>query len=161
MLDIYVKSSQFKVVDSDLFPSGVALCEAFGAKIEVDNVTMASGGGATNNAVSFTRKGINAACIAEMGTDLASASILHELEAEKVDTSLIIREPSETTGVSVIMVAGEGGRSIISCRGAASMLGENDIPWDKLDTKWLHISSLGGNVELLEKLLEIAEKKKN
>jgi len=33
------------------------------------------------------------------------------------------------------------------------MLEIRDIPWDKLDTKWIYISSLGGQSELLESLI--------
>lgn len=158
-LDIFVKSSQFKVVENKDFPSGLALCEAYGAKIEVEEVHMASGGGGTNSAVSFARKGLKAACIAETGNDLAARTIRHELEEEGVDTSMMVQEAHERTAVSVIMSAPEGGRSIWTCRGAAAMLEVRDVVWDKLDTKWLYITSLGGQLELLKKLLIFANEK--
>jgi ribokinase len=159
-LDIFVKSSQFKVVENKGFPSGLALCEAYGGKIEVEDVHMASGGGATNTAVSFARKGLKVACIAEMGKDLAARTILHDLEEEGVDTSMMVQEVDEATAVSVIMIAPEGGRSIVTCRGAAAMLEIKDIYWNALETKWLYITSLGGRMELLKKLVEFANEKR-
>jgi sugar/nucleoside kinase (ribokinase family) len=38
------------------------------------------------------------------------------------------------------------------------MLTHKDIPWEKLKTKWLHISSLGGRLALLEELCAWAKK---
>lgn len=158
-LDIFVKSNQFKVVEDKGYESGLALCEAYGGKLEIDEVHMVSGGGATNNAVSFSRKGLKVACIAEMGEDSPADTVLTELKKENVDTKFVIQEKSENTGVSVIMIAPEGGRSIVTCRGAAGMLDLKDIPWGLLDTKWLYISSLGGQLELLKKLVSYAREK--
>jgi len=159
-LDIFVKSKQFKVVKNNQFESGVALCEAFGSKIEADDVIMASGGGATNTSVSFSRKGLKSACIVEMGRDLAAQTVLHDLKQEDVDVSFVVQESGEDTGVSVIMVADEGGRSIVTCRGAAAMLDESDIPWESLNAKWLYITSLGGKLDLLNELVNFAVKNK-
>lgn len=159
-LDIFVKSNQFKVVEHGDFPSGLALCEAYGGKIEVEDVHMASGGGATNSAVSFARKGLRAAVIGEMGKDLPSKTVLQELEDEKVYTEMIVQEGDEATAVSVIMIAPEGGRSIVTCRGASAMLEVRDIPWDSLDTDWLYITSLGGHIDLLKRIVSFAHEKK-
>ena len=157
-LDIFVKSNQFKLVNNDQFSSGVALCEAYGAKIEVDDINLVSGGGATNSTVSFARKGLKTACIAEMGKDLPAEIIINDLKCEQVDVSMLVQERSEKTAMSVIMVAAEGGRSIITFRGASGMLLENDIPWDRLKTKWLYITSLGGQMDLLSRLVDYAVK---
>jgi sugar/nucleoside kinase (ribokinase family) len=69
-------------------------------------------------------------------------------------------EEGEKTGVSVILVSGEGGRSIVTYRGASRMLTRKDVAWDRLKTKWLHISSLGGRLALLEELLGWAVRNK-
>lgn len=45
-------------------------------------------------------------------------------------------------------------------RGAAAMLTKKDLPIVDLQTRWLHISSLGGNIDLLETLLKWAKKNK-
>jgi len=158
-LDIFVKSNQFKVVEDNTYDSGLGLCEAYGAKIEVEDMHMASGGGGTNTAVSFARKGLKAGVIAEMGKDLPAQTILHELSDEGVDTSMMVQEGTEKTAVSVIMTSFEGGRSIITFRGASAMLQEKDIDWDKINAKWLYVTSLGGQLDLLRKLVEFADEK--
>jgi sugar/nucleoside kinase (ribokinase family) len=39
------------------------------------------------------------------------------------------------------------------------MLTDKDIPWDELETRWLNVTSLGGNLKLARKLFTWAKKK--
>lgn len=160
VLDIFMRSDKFKVVNSDGIPGGVAMCEVYGGKMEVEQVVISSGGGATNTAYSFARKELRAAVIAEMGNDPQALIIHKDLEEVGVDTRFLVQEPGETTAVSVILIADDGGRSIMVYRGAAAMLTGTDLPLTDLETRWLHITSLGGNMELLNTLLSWAEAKK-
>lgn len=160
VLDIFMRSDKFKVMGTDLMSGGVAMCEVYGGKMEVEEVTIASGGGATNTAVSFARKELHTACICEMGNDPQALIVHKELEEAGVDTRYITQEQDETTAVSVILIAEDGGRSIMVYRGASAMLTKRDLPLEEIETRWLHISSLGGNLSLLKDLLKWAEKKK-
>jgi ribokinase len=160
VLDVLVKSKSFKLMESEDFAGGVAVCEAYEGKMEADEIEIASGGGGTNNAVSFARKGLKTAVIAEMGADLPGKMVSAELIREGVDTRFLVVEEGEVTGVSVILVSSEGGRSIVTYRGASRMLTYKDIPWEKLKTRWLHVSSLGGRSALLEELCSWARKNK-
>lgn len=154
ILDILVKSKSFKLMPSTEFSGGLALCEAYGGKMIADQIELASGGGATNNAVSFARKGLKTAIIAEMGADAAGRIIQSELIKEGVDTDYLVVEEGEDTGVSVVLISGEDAdRSVVSYRGASRMLTYKDVPFTDLKTKWLYISSLGGRIALLEKLV--------
>ncbi len=160
-LDIFVRSNQFKLIKTKEVATGMALCEVYGAKLDVDDIQLATGGGATNTAVSFSRKGLSSASIVELGNDLPAEMILSDLKKESVNTSHVIQEASEKTAISVVLASPEGGRSIVTYRGASKMLDNHDIPW-KLFTsdhkpKWLYISSLGGQVELLQKLIHSAK----
>lgn len=159
-LDIFMRSDKFKVMSSDAVPGGVAMCEVYGGKMEVDEVTIASGGGATNIAVSMARKDLRTACICEMGNDPQALIVHQELEEAFVDTRYVVQEPDETTAVSVILIAHDGGRSIMVHRGASAMLTKRDLPWEEIETRWMHISSLGGNIDLLKDILSWAQKKK-
>ncbi len=141
-LDLFLKSDQFLVRKDTEVPQ---LSLPYGAKIDVTESAMQSGGGATNTAVGFARAGLRAAVIAEMGKDLAADSIIAELKKEGVDTSLMVQEEDEHTGVSALLVSSEGGRSAITARGAATMLTLKDIPFAKIKANWVHISSLGNN----------------
>jgi len=160
VLDIFMKSDKFKVVKSGDIPGGIAMCEVYGGKMEVEEVLIVSGGGATNTAVSFAKKDLKTATIAEMGNDPQSLLIQKELEEAQVDTRFLVQEVDETTAVSVILIAEDGGRSIMVNRGASAMLTKRDLPIDDLETRWLHISSLGGNMELLKTILNWAKSKK-
>lgn len=158
-LDIFMRSDKFRVVTSADIPGGIAMCEVYGGKMEVEEVNIMSGGGATNCAVSMARKDLKAAVVAEMGNDPQSLLIHKDLEEAQVDTRFLVQEQGETTAVSVVLIADDGGRSIMVYRGAAAMLTKTDIPTEDLDTRWVHISSLGGNIELLQNILKWAKAK--
>ncbi len=160
VLDIFMKSDKFKVVSSTDIPGGIAMCEVYGGKMEVEEVLMCSGGGATNCAVSLARKELKTAIIAEMGNDPQALLIHRDLEEAGVETRFLIQESGETTAVSVILIADDGGRSIMVHRGASAMLTKHDLPWEELETRWMHVSSLGGNVELLKNIVGWAKQKK-
>lgn len=153
LLDVYLKSDKFVKVVSGVFSGGVALNEEFGGKTEVQEMTLTSGGGGTNTAVSFARKGLSTALIAEMGTDLVAATIKEELTREAVDTSFLVEEADEVTGLSSILVGADGSRSVAVYRGASGLLTKEDMPWDRLQPKWFYLSSLGGEMALLEGLI--------
>jgi len=159
LLDIYQKSDEFKKIPSGQFEGGVALCGTYGGKTEIDDVVLTTGGGGTNSAVSFARKDIATAIICELGTDLIAATIKKELLDEKVNLDLIIEEPDEKTGLSSIMVAPDGGRAAHIYRGASRMITVKDIKLDKLNTDWLYITSIGGQLELLTSLFDYASQK--
>lgn len=160
VLDIFMRSDKFKVVQSSDIPGGIAMCEVYGGKMEMEEVAIMSGGGATNTAVSFARKELKTAVIAEMGNDPQSLLIHKDLEEAQVETRYLVQEQDETTAVSVVLIADDGGRSIMVYRGAAAMLTKQDLPFDDLETRWMHISSLGGNMDLLKTILTWAKNKK-
>lgn len=159
VLDIFMRSDKFKVVQSADIPGGIAMCEVYGGKMEVEEVAIVSGGGATNTAVSFARKELKTAVIAEMGNDPQSLLVHKDLEEAQVDTRFLVQEANETTAVSVVLIADDGGRSIMVYRGAAGMLDDKDLPLEDIEARWVHISSLGGNVTLLKQILEWAKRK--
>ncbi len=151
LVDLFITSKEFSLSKSD---QGVLLCSRFGEKIDVDEFTMVSGGGASNTAVGFARQGFSVASISELGKDALSHTVLDELLDEGVDTSMIIREKREDTGMSVILIAPAGGRTILVNRGASSQLEDTDIEWLQLiDSRWLHVSSLAGQFPLLQKIM--------
>ena len=148
-VDIFVKSDQF-VVDNNLLSIGYA------SKNEMTQSLITSGGGATNAGVSFSRLGLKTGVLALIGDDFLSDFIITNLKDENIDTNLMIRTPNSSADFSVILVANDGGRSIITNRGS-TRLEINNIEWEKLfNTQWFYISSLEGNMELLEQLIGYA-----
>lgn len=157
-LDLFVRSNKFKVMKNPEVEGGVAICEVYGGKMEVDEVKITSGGGGTNTAVSFARKDLKTAIVCEMGNDPAALIVHKDLEEAGVDTRFIVQEPDETTAVSTILICEDGDRSIIVYRGASAMLETRDFPFDQIKTRWLHVTSLGGNMKLLRELFSWAKK---
>lgn len=146
-VDILVKSDQIKI-DSNI----ISLPRS--SKNEITQYSFCSGGGATNSSVSFSRLGLNAACVVQIGKDPISQYIRADLEVDKV-TGLLVGSDSPTD-FSVILVASDGSRSILTNRGPES-LEEKDINWEKLvGAKWVYVTSLEGNLDLLEKIVGFA-----
>lgn len=152
-VDIFVKSKQFIVANN-------LLSLEYSSKNEISQSLIASGGGATNSSTSFSRLGLKSACLSLIADDHLSNYIIDDLKKESVATNLLIKNKNDTTDYSVILVAPDGGRSILTNRGE-TRLEEKNINWDKIPkTKWFYISSLEGNIELLEQLIGFAKENK-
>jgi len=148
-VDIFVKSDS--VIDDgkfQKFPSS--------SKNEISSSLICSGGGATNSSVTFSRLGLNCAPISLLGSDHLSNYVLDDLKKDKISTNFLIRPKTESTDFSVIFVDKIGGRSVFTNRGSTS-LKTDDIPWSKIaKTKWFYITSLEGNLDLLETIIGYA-----
>jgi len=155
-LDIFMRSDKFKVIRSEKVAGGVAMCEVYGGKMEIEDVTIVPGGGGTNTAVSLAKKELRTAVVVEMGNDPQSSLIYQDLKEAGVETRFVVQEPKETTAVAVILIARDGERSLMVHRGASAMLTKRDFPFTEVKTRWLHVTSLGGNLELLSQLLKWA-----
>jgi len=151
-VDIFVKSTAL-FIEKNL-PSDIIYLPK-GSKNEIDQSLITSGGGATNSSVSFSRLGLKSACTALFGQDQLSAFIVNDLKADKVSTRFLVQYPKESTDFSVILVSGDGGRTILTQRGP-SRLEKHHISWPKLKSSWFYISSLEGNLDLLELLIGYA-----
>lgn len=158
--DVFLKSQDFSVLQSEYFKTGRAECVPLGAKIEVQDIVFTTGGGATNNAVSFARKGLQAACLAAVGTDEIGRAIENALEQEGVVSRFLQKVKGKKSGYSLILVTATGDRSILVYRGASEDLNETAVPWDSLKTDWFYVSSVAGNFNLLEKVAELARTQK-
>lgn len=149
-VDIFAKSDHFRVKDKNLFLE-------YSSKNEIDHSLICSGGGATNSSTAFSRLGLDAAIVSLLGQDSLSHIITQELSKNKVNSKLLVSKKDESTDFSIILVAPDGGRSILTHRGS-SRLETTDIPWEKIKkTKWFYITSLEGNLDLLEQLIGFAK----
>jgi ribokinase len=158
LVDIYISSEKFHLKKE---ASALWLCEKYDEKIEIDSFMVNTGGGGSNTAVGFSRMGFNTGVVAELGVDAWAQVVLADFEKENVEASLLIKERKEETGGSVILSAPDGGRTILVHRGAASMLDAHDIPEHALDqAKWIHLSSISGQQEALQKIFALVGKGK-
>lgn len=159
-LDIFLESDQFVL---DKHKQGVFLCQKYEEKIEAKDIIFASGGGATNAAVNFARKGFQAAPVIELGRDQVAEMTLLDLAREHVNLSLIIQEPKEVSAVSVIFLSGAGS-SIVTFRGASRMLTAEDIPFKKIGMSlkangWIYLTNVGGDMKLTRSVISWAREK--
>lgn len=156
VLDVLLRSSQFS---SHQVAGELMLCEISGGKVDVEEAMLCSGGAGTNTAVSFARQGFHTGIVAEIGIDAPAQLIIDELQREQVDTSLIIEEAEEQTGMSAILVASDGSRSAMTFRGAAKQLSHKDIPFTVLEqVSAIHLSSIG-NADLVREIALFSKEK--
>jgi sugar/nucleoside kinase (ribokinase family) len=130
-----------------------------GAKLELDSVFFDIGGGASHAAITFARQGFGSAFAGKVGKDPAGAEVLRVLKREGIDTQHVRVDQRWGTGYSTILLADSGERTVLVYRGASHHLQAQDFYTGKaLDAHWFYISSLAGNMELLKKLLQHAQK---
>ncbi len=147
--DIFVTSQRFENIPSDHAPDGFNACLPLGAKLPVDELVFASGGGATNAAVTCSRFGLKTGCITRVGNDLGGREIVAELKREKINVARVQIDSKHRTAYSIILIAGAGSRAILVARGASAHLERRAIPWHRLSLRWLYLTSVAGNLTLL------------
>jgi sugar/nucleoside kinase (ribokinase family) len=128
-----------------------------GDKIAIDNVYYATGGDASNAAVTFARQGLHTSFVGKIGRDVAGAEILREFRREGVHADGAVIDEKKGTTYSTILVAPSGERVILSYPGAAHDLKVKEIDWPSLKADWIYIASLHGNYDLLEKVTTYAK----
>jgi|WetSurMetagenome_2_1015567.scaffolds.fasta_scaffold76706_2 ribokinase len=156
VVDVLLKSKDLHVIKSHQVEGGVAMCEVLGGKIEADDGILASGGGGTNVAVGLHRLGEAVKMISRVGDDDLSEMLIKQLEKENVDLTMLQKTKGKT-GLSAVLVAADGSRSIVTYRGESGEIEKDEIDWEGLaKADWIQISSLGGEMELLEDLVAFA-----
>jgi ribokinase len=134
-------------------------CFPFGAKIDVEEMYIETGGGGTNNAATFARMALmKTAVVAAVGADAAGEEIARAMRRDKVATDFIQKNSNEKTGYSAIILSGSAERTILTHRGASSQLDENKIPWNRMNARLFYVSSLAGNLNLFKKIIFRAKK---
>jgi len=117
-----------------------------GAKIDVDEMFISTGGGATNTAVTFRRFGLPTAALAKVGDDRSGRTIRERLKREGIDTRLLNTDPEQRTGYSAILSGFGAERTVLVYRGATLHLRESDIDWDVLRrARLVFVGSLSGD----------------
>lgn len=157
--DVLMQSEGFEVRDHSDSPTGVEQCFPLGSKIEIKDMVFTTGGGGTNAVVTFARQGFNSAFVGVVGTDFNGEEVIAELNKEKVNTDLIQRHKEGTTAYSVILVHPTGERTILSYKGEGQHFDVKVVPFEKLESKWFFLDSLGGHYDLFESLVKHAKEK--
>lgn len=130
-----------------------------GAKADVNNITFSTGGGATNAAVTFARQGLAAMFMGTIGHDPAGHAVIDDLDREGVDTTHVSYSDKFSTGYSVLLLAPNGERTILTYRGASTHYHVKDFDLSDVDANWTYVSSMAGNFDVLDKLFHQARRK--
>jgi sugar/nucleoside kinase (ribokinase family) len=127
-----------------------------GTKNDVDEVIFSTGGGATNAAVTFARQGLHACYMGKLGNDIAATAVLDVLHADQVDTSLVGYTNKSGTGYSVLLLAPNGERTILTYRGASQNFDFSVHDFHGVTADWFYMSSLDGDFDSLEVIFKYA-----
>lgn len=155
--DVFVKSKDFHVDSDHHVLGGKALVMPLGAKLEVSDIMFSTGGGATNTAVTFARQGFRTACVVSVGRDISGDAVINDLKKEKIRTDFVLKS-KKPTGYSLLLEHTSGERTVLVHRGASEDLSAKNISMHRFATKWIYLSSLAGNLELLSKIVRFAGK---
>lgn len=155
-LDVYLKSKAFKEIKSENFLTGIGECLALGSKNNVSDIFVDTGGGATNTAFTFQNLGISTSILTRVGDDLFGREVEAVLKSKNINLEYLQKDKKETTSYSTLLLLEAGQRSILVYRGASNNL---TLP-KNIKADWFYITSLGGDIKLLDKILIFAKKNK-
>lgn len=151
--DVFLLSDQFTFIRSREFTTGIGECVSFGTKIDLDKAVFTTGGGATNAAAAFANLGYTTAIWCRVGNDAAGREILADLKVYKIKTALVEKISGGVTAYSTLLTAPNGERTALVLRGVSSSFSDQKIPWKKLKTHVIYLTSLGGNLSLAKKII--------
>jgi sugar/nucleoside kinase (ribokinase family) len=129
-----------------------------GTKVDIDNIKFSTGGGATNAATTFARYGHESIFMGCISNDPAGQAILNSLDDEGIDSSYITYAERLKTGYSVILLAPNGERTIMTCRGASARfdaLDPNDL--DTIYPDWIYVTTFRGDMDMLDQFFTKAK----
>jgi len=157
--DVFLISDAFVALKSDQFPTGIGECVALGSKIELDQIVLTTGGGATNAAATFGSLGLKTASICKIGDDSSGRDVMEDLKRFNVAIRLVTTVVGGETGYSTLLTMKDGERTVLVYRGVSAKFSDKDIDFKALGrTKWIYLTSLGGNIALSAKIIRAAHK---
>ena len=128
-----------------------------GSKADVNTIFFSTGGGATNAAVTFARQGIQTQFLGVIGRDAAGQTVLDALDQENVDTALVRYSDTHNTGYSVLLIAPNGERTILTYRGASTHYHPEDMTLEGVEADWLYATTMAGSMQVLGRLFSQAK----
>lgn len=156
--DVFLMSDQFVALKSPKFSTGVGECVALGSKIEIEDIVLTTGGGASNAAATFGSLGFKTAAICKVGDDSPGRDVKEDLKRFGVSTKLVKTVKGET-GYSTLLTMNDGERTVLVYRGVSGTFSPRDIDTKQFQkTKWVYLTSLGGNTTLSKRIINAAHK---
>jgi ribokinase len=129
-----------------------------GTKVDIDKIQFSTGGGATNAATTFARSGHESIFMGCIADHTAGTAIINSLDDEGIDSSYVTYVNNIHTGYSVLLLAPNGERTILTCRGASAKfdaLNPDDL--DNIHPDWLYVTTFRGNMDMLDQFFTKAK----
>ncbi|MDA0208322.1 MAG: carbohydrate kinase family protein [bacterium] len=156
--DVFLISHTAKSLETKDDHNRSVKCIELGDKIEADEIHFSTGGGATNAAVTFARFGFHTSAIAKVGNDDSGNAVIQDLRTAGVNTTHMAVNRGSMTGYSTLFTVKSGERTVIVHRGVSTDLTKRDVNSRKIKAKWVYLTSLGGNMKLIEEIISNALK---
>lgn len=150
--DVYLISKDFAAFRTD-DESLIAL--PANTKIDMPDIASDIGGGAPNAAATFARAGLKTACMAKIGADASGREVELTLKKDKI-TPLLIKDKCHQTGLTLVLKGPNGEDTMFIHRGAGYEYRPKDFDLGRVQTKWLYVTSLGGDLLVLNRLVKWA-----
>jgi sugar/nucleoside kinase (ribokinase family) len=125
---------------ADIVCVGILVADVLGKQVDslpekgklalVENMSLQIGGCAANVVIALARLGFKATIIGKIGDDNFGKFILDILNYEKVDVTGLRLDKNVSTSASMVMISGDGQRSIIHSFGANAKFRYEDINLD-------------------------------
>src|SRR3972149_4680649 len=130
--DVFVRSKSFLPISGKHFSTEKRICLPWGVKIQVENIFLASGGGGTNTAATFTKQNLRTAYCGMVGEDYFGEVIIKELRKLGISTRFVSKIKGGNTNTSVFLTYPGTDRTALVYRGASDLLLKKDISWEKI-----------------------------
>jgi len=128
-------------VNADLIMAEPAAAPALGQEVLVRDAYLTLGGATALLAATAARLGLAVRIVGKVGGDSLGRSLLADLEAAGVDTSLVLVDGQARTGITVSLTW-PNDRALITYAGPIARLAAEEVPAAAFeDTRHLHVSS--------------------
>ena len=118
------------IMVADVIIKPVNAMPAPGKLAPVDSIELHSGGNAMTAAINITRLGQKTALIGKVGNDAFGQFLISCLDKSSVESKGVMIDECVQTSVSAALIAANGERSFLHCKGANSAFDISDIDMD-------------------------------
>ncbi len=152
--DVFLQGPAFLRGTRSRSPSAITL--PIDHKLAVQKPFFATGGGASNAAVTFANFGKHIAYLGSVGDDAAGAAVLADLRRRGVATGFVRKQNGTTTSMSVILSLGPHGHTALVYRNPAEFAPTQYRRLATVRARWLYLTSLGGAITTFASVLRRA-----
>ena len=131
-----------------------------GETVTANHFQASPGGKGANQAVAAARLGAHVRMVGRVGRDSYGEALLSSLEANNVDVSRVLKDPSSPTGMALITVDDNGANTIVVVQGANGRCQPEDVEAaeEVISKAKALVVQLEIPLETVEKALQVAKR---